>query len=416
MARPGLKSELRTAINKVRKSNKEEVRPGVQVKVNGGYETITLKVKPVAQAGVDAQLIMVLFEEAFRSEESPTKIKPEKEEDHAHIRELEHELASTREYLRTTIEELEISNEELKSSNEELQSANEELQSTNEELETSKEELQSVNEEMITVNSELQNKIFELGHAHDDMANLLASTEIGTVFLGKNLEIRRFTPSITKVINLIQTDIGRPVSHLSSNLLYENLADEAQTVLDSLEAKRMAVQSKEGSWYHMQITPYRTTDNVIDGIVMTFVDISEEKRMEEELAKVNQHLNLALEALHAVPFIYKLAGNDSLDFIFVGESSNRMFGFMPVQLTSDPGFWIKRIHRSDKKKFLEEMSKVAKSDFGEFDFRWKCANGKYKNIRIHVRLVRSVTDKKEDAYVGIWRDIGGREENNGEKN
>jgi two-component system CheB/CheR fusion protein len=409
MARTGLKADLRTAINKARKSKKEEVRYNIQVKTNSSYEPITLRIKPINQLGLTENLMLVIFEDVMVADKKPKQIKSTISEDLPEIIELEHELASTKEYLRTTIEELEISNEELKSANEELQSANEELQSTNEELETSKEELQSVNEEMITVNTELQDKIFELAHAHDDMENLLASTEIGTIFLGNELEIRRFTPSITKVINLIQTDIGRPVSHLSSNLNFDNLTGAAQEVLDSLVAKRMVVQSKDNSWYHMQITPYRTTDNVIDGVVMTFVDISEEKRMEKELAKSNEHLNLAIEALPAVPFTCKANGMHSFDFIFIGKTALKVLGFSPDNFTASSDFWVKRIHRNDEKMVLGNLTKIEKSGFANFIYQWKCANGRYKKLRYIAKLVKT-NSNKEDHIVGIWQDVTGVEE------
>ena len=196
---------------------------------------------------------------------------------------MEEDLRSTKEYLQTTIEELETSNEELKSTNEESQAANEELQSTNEELETSKEELQSVNEELVTVNSELEQKIKELSKTGSDLQNLFTSTEIGSIFLDTHLNIRRFTPAMTNFINLIQTDIGRPVSHIVSNMHYEVLVQDAQEVLKTLVPKEMEVQTKDERWYTMRMLPYRTVENVIDGVVITFLDITSLKFTEKKL-------------------------------------------------------------------------------------------------------------------------------------
>ena len=193
----------------------------------------------------------------------------------------------SQEHLQTTIEELETSNEELKSSNEELQSTNEELQSTNEEMETSKEELQSLNEELVTVNAELQGKIEDLSRANDDMKNLFDSTRIATLFLDNQLCIKRFTSEATKIINLIQSDVGRPVSHIVSNLEQDTLSRDAQEVLDSLVAKERRVRTKDGRWYLNRVIPYRTLDNVIDGVVITFTDISEQKIAELVLAARN---------------------------------------------------------------------------------------------------------------------------------
>src|SRR5439155_10630929 len=171
----------------------------------------------------------------------------------------------------------ETSSEELKSSNEELQSSNEELQSTNEELETSKEELQSVNEELVTVNTELQKKIDELSQANDDMNNLLAGTGVGTIFVDENLRIQRFTPAATQIINLIPTDVGRPVGDLVSRMVaYEHLVEDVKGVLDTLIPREAEVQTREGQWYLMRILPYRTMENVIAGAVLTFVEITQQ--------------------------------------------------------------------------------------------------------------------------------------------
>ena len=175
---------------------------------------------------------------------------------------------------------METSNEELKSTNEELQSVNEELQSANEELETSKEELQSTNEELVTVNTELQNKVDELSQANNDINNLLASTEIGTIFLDTNFCIKRFTPPMTKIFNLIQTDLGRPISDITTKIRYTDLKKDAIEVLKTLVRRDVEVQDDDGKWYAMSTSPYRTTENVIDGIVMTFVDITKIKDAE----------------------------------------------------------------------------------------------------------------------------------------
>ena len=199
---------------------------------------------------------------------------------------LEQELQAKDEYLQNTLEEIETSNEELKSTNEEMQSVNEELQSTNEELETSKEELQSVNEELATVNAELQTKVSDLSRANNDMNNFLAGTGVATLFVDHQLCISRFTPATTQLINLIKTDIGRPVGHIVSNLMgYEELAEDIKTVLDSLVLKEAEVQTKAGTWYLMRIRPYRTLENVIEGAVVTFVDITERKKMEAALCE-----------------------------------------------------------------------------------------------------------------------------------
>ncbi len=298
MAREGLRLELATAVRKASVQNIAVRSERLLVKTNGGQQLVDLVVKPVSEPPSMKGTLIVIFEDVV-SEESTKPLagvpeSPEAEE-HPRIRQLEQELRSTREYLQTTIEELETSNEELKSTNEELQSSNEELQSTNEELETSKEELQSVNEELTTVNAEHQQKIEELSKTSNDLNNLLASTEIGTIFLDKDLNIQRFTPTVTDFINLIQTDIGRPVSHIVSNIAYDGLVEDAKEVLRKLVTKELEVQTKDGRWHQMRILPYRTVENVIDGVVITFVDITERKRMEQELKQSRDELESRVE-------------------------------------------------------------------------------------------------------------------------
>jgi two-component system CheB/CheR fusion protein len=213
----------------------------------------------------------------------------------AQIAELNEELQAKDEYLRAANEELETSNEELKSSNEEMQSVNEELQSTNEELETSKEEMQSINEELSTVNTELQIKVTDLSRANNDMNNLLAGTGIGTVFVDHQQRILRFTPAASQIINLILSDVGRPIGHIVSNLVgYTSLVNDVQVVLKTLIPKEVDVQTHEGKSYTLHILPYRTLDNVIEGAVITFVENTEVKRTREALKKANALLRLAV--------------------------------------------------------------------------------------------------------------------------
>ena len=176
-----------------------------------------------------------------------------------------------------------------------MQSVNEELQSTNEELETSKEELQSVNEELATVNNELQTKVTDLSRLNNDMNNLLAGTGIATVFVDHQLRILRFTPTATRIINLIQSDVGRPVSHIVSNLKgYDRLLADVKAVLDNLIPQEVEVQTQDDDWYIMRIMPYRTMDNVIEGAVITFIDITEMKKIQNALHKANELLRLAV--------------------------------------------------------------------------------------------------------------------------
>lgn len=303
MAREGLKLELASAMRKAMLENRQVRSERILVKSNGSEQLINLVVIPVEEPAIMKGLVLVLFEEI--AEQTPDSDSVTDGENHAsnsdpRIHALEQELRSAKEYLQTTIEELETSNEELKSTNEELQSSNEELQSTNEELETSKEELQSVNEELTTVNTELQQKIDELSKASSDLNNLLASTQIGTIFLDTNLHIQRYTPAVTKFINLIQSDVGRPLAHLVSNLRYERVVDDAQEVLNNLIPKETDVQTKEGRWYTMRILPYRTIENVIDGVVITFFEITDLKKAEQESDKALKKYELIEKFNHQI--------------------------------------------------------------------------------------------------------------------
>ncbi len=284
MAREGLQLELRTALRKAFTQKEDVVSEGIQVRSNGGFQTINLEIQYIRKPEYLQGLLMVVFIDvpAPRDKETTPKEGYEERID-KRVVELEFEVKSTKEHLQTTIEELETSNEELKSANEELQSSNEELQSTNEELETSKEELQSVNEELLTVNAELQNKIDELSQTNNDMSNLLVSTQVATIFLNNELRIKRYTPAATGIINLIQTDVGRPAGDMSSRLDYPELVRDAEEVLRTLVAKEKLVSHAEGKWFTVRIMPYRTKENVIDGVVITFLDVTELRKTQETL-------------------------------------------------------------------------------------------------------------------------------------
>jgi two-component system CheB/CheR fusion protein len=284
MARAGLKMELASAIRKASSQKTDIIFKNLRVEGNGSSQYVDLIVKPITEWEKQQGLMMVIFENQPPPTEHET-VESESLSDKKDKRfeELEQELRYTKENLQTTIEELETSNEELKSTNEELQSTNEELQSTNEELETSKEELQSLNEELITVNAELQGRIDDLSATNDDMKNFLDSTNIATIFLDSNFCLRRFTPKATEVINLIQTDVGRPINHIVSNLKYENLVRDAEKVLHTIVFKEVEVESKDNRHYFMRIMPYRTVNNVIDGIVITFEDMTTVRKLINEL-------------------------------------------------------------------------------------------------------------------------------------
>jgi two-component system CheB/CheR fusion protein len=297
-----LRPDLRSVLHQAMASGRKVVHEGTVLAVNGSYVTVTVTAEPLAPASGDSsqRLCVVLFQES-----GPPKLRePETAEDGAVARKdetiahLEGELIATRERLQTTVEELETSNEEMKSSNEEFQSVNEELQSSNEELETSKEELQSVNEELETVNAELNSKIESLDRAISDRKNLLESTQIATVFLDTHLRIKSFTPAITDIFHLIESDYGRPITDITTKIAYEHLPRDVRRVLRTLTGIEQEVTLTEGgASYIMRILPYRTVDNVIDGVVVTFIDISERKHGEEALARLAAIVSSSYDAI-----------------------------------------------------------------------------------------------------------------------
>ncbi len=301
MAREGLRRALTTALHKAA-SKKTLIRAfSVRVKTNSHYTKVNFTVCPAVTAPSESPLFLVVLEDtpdehSIDAHATPHKVSADNTNTDAlqQIADLNDELHAKEEYLNAANEELETSNEELKSSNEEMQSINEELQSTNEELETSKEELQSINEELATVNAELQAKVHDLSRANNDMNNLLAGTGIGTIFVDHDLCVLRFTPAATLIINLIPSDVGRSIGHIVSNLIgYSSLLADIQAVLKSLTTKDVDVQTLEHKWYTMRILPYRTLDNVIEGAVITFVDITEMVTIRDALRRANTTTQLS---------------------------------------------------------------------------------------------------------------------------
>jgi two-component system CheB/CheR fusion protein len=287
MARKGLRLELRSALQNAVSNDREVALRDLRVITESGIQPVNLTVKPIREVEQGEGLFLVTFDDAPPVKKAlPDRKKGRSARENKHVTELEQDLRYTRESLQATIEELQASNEELKSTNEEMQSTNEELQSTNEEMETSKEELQSVNEELITVNAELQMKIEQLSRAEGDMKNLLDSINVGSVFLDREMNIKRFTTDITSVINLIASDIGRPLGHIVTNLEDVDLVADAEKALETLRWSEKEVQSRDGKYYLMRTIPYRSMENVIDGVVITFTEITLLRKQAEELSKL----------------------------------------------------------------------------------------------------------------------------------
>lgn len=273
MAREGLRIPLRTALHKAINARERVVQKQLSVQTNGMISQVDLTVEPIAEFRT-ANLYMIVFEDSAPSTappQGPASLADASGEET--IRHLEDELRSAREHAQAVYEELESSNEELKS-------ANEEYQSTNEELETSKEELQSFNEELQTVNAEVSRKVTELDHANSDLQNFLNSTQIATIFLDQELRVRNFTPAAGAVFRLIASDAGRPITDLAAQFAAGDLVPDIQEVLRTLIPRERQLAGLEGQHYQMRVLPYRSVQNVIEGVVLTFTDVTETKRAE----------------------------------------------------------------------------------------------------------------------------------------
>ncbi len=297
MAREGLRFELGSAFQKALRQKEEITVRNLTVGTNGGTQSVDIKVQMIEDPEMLRGMVMIVFIDVAKPLETRTPGRAKKAAS-GNLRDLElqQEQQELREALQATREEMQSSQEELKSTNEELQSTNEELQSTNEELTTSREEMQSLNEELQTVNAEQQSKMDELSRVNNDMRNLLNSTEIVTVFLDNELHIRRFTTGADKLFKLIPGDVGRPLSDIATDLFYPELAAEAYEVLRTLVFSEKQIAATDGRWYTVRIMPYRTKEDVIAGVVITFLNITTAKALEAELRAEIEKLKDRLKA------------------------------------------------------------------------------------------------------------------------
>ncbi|MCF8227970.1 MAG: PAS domain-containing protein [Bacteroidales bacterium] len=301
MLRPGFQNDFAIAFRKVLMKKESVVLNHVKIGTNGGSLTLNVDLLWIDKPEPLVGKVLIIFSDVPKNAAIEIKGKKGgKNKTSVREAELEEELQHTREQVQNITEEMQTSQEELKSANEELQSTNEELQSTNEELTTSKEEMQSLNEELQTVNAELQSKVDEYSRINNDMKNLLNSTDIATLFLDKELNIRRYTNQATKIFKLIKSDIGRPFTDQASQLIYPELVDDAREVLRTLIFIEKQIPTREGYWFRIRIMPYRTFDDRIDGLVITFIDITEMKQVGEKLQKAKQENRLLLESLSSV--------------------------------------------------------------------------------------------------------------------
>jgi two-component system CheB/CheR fusion protein len=288
MAQEALRYKLRAAVHRALRDDQPVTVSGARITWDGVEHLVRLTVRPLKAP--DEGLLLITFEEEPPAVAAETIGAQPSGAEQSLVQQLEGALKTTQEDLQGTIEELETSNEELKASNEEVMSMNEELQSTNEELETSKEELQSLNEELATLNNELQDKVAELTATNNDLANLVSSNDIGTLFLDPQFRIKRFTPATSKLFKLIATDIGRSIADISHHFQTNHILEDALGVLQTLAPSEREVSTQDGRWYIQRIRPYRTQDDRIGGVVATFTDVTGIKRVEAELRRLTEAL------------------------------------------------------------------------------------------------------------------------------
>jgi PAS domain S-box-containing protein len=353
MVREGLALKLRSAIRDASRENRS-ITVNARTRSNK-TGAVGMTVMPLAgRPGENGHLLVSFTPHGPEPGAGPAAPRDETAEAASGERALQEELEATRAELRSTIEHLETANEELKASNEEATSMNEELQSTNEELETSKEELQSFNEELNTVNNQLQHKISELEAVTNDLNNLLAGSETATLFLDEKLRIQWFAPTTKELFALVSTDIGRPIAHFARKFADENLITDAETVLKRLTPIEAEVPSDAGRWFLRRMLPYRTRDNRIAGVVVTFSDITQRKQSQEETLRSEQRLRDLIETLPNAVYTTDAAGR----LTFYNPAAAELWGREP-KLGSDQwnGSW--RLYTPDGKLLPHDETPLA---------------------------------------------------------
>lgn len=358
LVQPELRLELRTAIFQAMRSGKSMEARRVQIQGDGRKRYVNMIVRPVQEPELSGPLVLVLFDEVEDSMASDAQA-PDAEGRDPLVAQFEEELRRTKEQLQSTIEHSETSTEELKASNEELQAINEELRSTTEELETSKEELQSINEELITVNHELKTKVEETSKINDDLQNLIASTDIATVFVDRGMSIKRYTPHATKLFNLIPTDVGRSLLDITHRLDYDLLADDAAEAFQSLRVIEREVTSQDGKWYLARVLPYRTTEDRIDGAVLTFVDVTGRRQAEENMRLVAESTKD-----HAI-ITFDLEGRITT----WNKGAERIFGYADSEVIGRDAAMLFVQEDRESDVLHEEMRRAAREGSAEDD-RW----------------------------------------------
>ncbi|MDF2435888.1 MAG: Chemotaxis protein CheR [Bacteroidota bacterium] len=404
IAKTGIRYELSRLITQSTTNKSTQIREGVVLNINGTDHILRLTCSYIKDPSPLEGLIMIIFEDlGVKEDVKSTRLKKTGSKESDIILELEKELTKTRLQLESTIQQMETSFEELKSSNEELQSTNEELQSTNEESITSKEEMQSLNEELMSINVQYQLKSDELSQTNNDMRNLMDSMEIATIFLDNNLLIKKFTPKAAEIVKLIPSDVGRPLSNLSLIVNYKSLEKELKEVLLKLITKEITVPSRKGKWYSLRITPYRTSENFIAGVVLAFIDVTKMKQLENSLSDAVEYsegiINSLPDAIIVLDYDYKV--------VSVNQSFRKLFKISSEQVVGFNLFKTAGLHFPELKRKLD-AGKKSKIDITELELKSKVAGS--KTLMATVRQMPTKMKEKKLIVVTIRIDKQGRKE------
>ena len=374
MVREGLRYELTGAFQKALRQKGAVTLRNVKVGTNGGAQAVDLTAQAIGKPEALRGLVMIIFTDVATPPETKATGRTQRAPaPSARVAELERDLEQVRQEVQTTREEMQTSQEQLKSANEELQSSNEELQSTNEELVTSHEEMQSLSEELQTVNYELQAKVDELSRMNNDIKNLLDSTNIATVFLDTALRVRLFTTGSNKVFKLIPGDVGRPITDISSDLLYPELAEDAREVLRTLVFHEKQVAARDGRWFTVRSMPYRTLENMIDGVVMTFTDITVSQTREAALRENESQLRQLAESLPQL--IWTGLPEGRCDYL-----SRQWIEYTGIPEAEQLGYgWLQQLHPEDRERVKAQWNSAVKSmALFDVEYRMRGKDGVYR--------------------------------------
>jgi two-component system CheB/CheR fusion protein len=397
---PALRLDLRAALFQALQS-REAVRTSTSgIELDGERLDVLIEVVPLDEKAFEGRFAEVVFTVRDPSKQAGPD-RPATPVDKDVASQLEEELDRTRERLQTVIEEYETSNEELKASNEELQSMNEELRSTTEELETSREELQSMNEELVTVNQELRAKIDELGRANSDLNNLMGSTEIGTIFLDRELRIKRYTPAAEALFHLQPADVGRPLRALTQKLGPDDLVELAKEVLEQLSTIEREMKGEDGEWYITRIRPYRTVDDAIDGVVMTFMDVTALKNAERQARFQADVLAQVHDAVIATDLEERV--------IYLNAAASRRFGLDPDAAIGSRLSQLLDVHYPTATSKAEaEAALEARGEWrGEVEYRIR--DGRRYDIEARISALND-DDGERIGSLGVLRDVTDRKQ------